>query len=277
LAGAAANWYFTPWSADGTTKPRGDEEGQLTESPVRASCWRAVRYNLGSIAVASLIIAIIQFIEACILYAERKAKESGMNDTLRCIVFGCLKCFMACVECCMKQINRNGLVFVAVYGKPFCASTCGAFALAWANIGRIAWITLCGDFLMGIGKVLVGTLTAGICGLILFNGTYAKLISSPAFVIVVIFVFAYGIGSMFMMVYEAAIDTVFMCFLIDEDNNKGGKMLAHPELLKIIDESANSEEGKAEADFKKTQGQVPGATPATEMAAAAPAAAPASN
>jgi len=82
---------------------------------------------------------------------------------------------------------------------------------------------------------------------------------------------------MFMMVYEAAIDTVFMCFLIDEDNNKGGKMLAHPELLKIIDESASSEEGKAEADFKKTQGQVPGATPATEMVAPIAPAAPASN
>lgn len=27
--------------------------------------------------------------------------------------------------------------------------------------------------------------------------------------------------SLFMVIYETAIDTIFLCFLIDEENNKG--------------------------------------------------------
>jgi hypothetical protein len=168
--------YFTPWnhspSLEGddvfTVKERGDGEHQLPESAVRKSCFRACRYNLGSVALAALIIAVIQFVQACIVYAERKAKESGMNETLRKLVFCLLMCFVKCVECCMKQVNRNGLVMVAVYGTPFCPATCGAFELAFASLGRVAWISMVGDMLMGVGKVLVALLTTGITGLLMY-------------------------------------------------------------------------------------------------------------
>ena len=49
-----------------------------------------------------------------------------------------------------------------------------------------------------------------------------------------------------MIIYETAIDTIFLCFLIDEENNKGGNMLASPDLQKIIDEHA--EKSKKIAD-----------------------------
>jgi hypothetical protein len=244
IAGAVANWYFTPWNADQTEKPRGDDEGQLPDSPIYRSCCRAIRYNLGTVSFAAFIIAVIQFIQACILYAEQKAKESGMNETLRKIVFCLLMCFMKCVECCMKQVNRNALVFVAVYGTPFCPAACGAFVLAFANLGRVAWITMVGDFLMGIGKVLIALLSTGIFGLILFAAPYNTTVSTPAFVLVIIFILSWGVASVFMTVYECSIDTVFMCFLIDEDNNKGGKMLGHKDLLTLIDETANTPEAK---------------------------------
>ena len=57
---------------------------------------------------------------------------------------------------------------------------------------------------------------------------------------------AYIIASVFMIIYETAIDTIFLCFLIDEENNKGGNMLASPDLQKIIDEHA--EKSKKIAD-----------------------------
>ena len=115
ICGAASNWYFTP-SADDGTKPRGDGEGLLADAPLSDSLWRTIRYHLGTVSFASLIIAVIEFIRAVILYFEEKAKNT-MNDTMRCIIFGCLSCFMKCVECCMNQINRNGLVFVRMRGR----------------------------------------------------------------------------------------------------------------------------------------------------------------
>jgi hypothetical protein len=54
--------------------------------------------------------------------------------------------------------------------------------------------------------------TPGICGLILFSSTYSAsgsaAISSPAFVVVVIFIISWCIASVFMVVYETCIDTV---------------------------------------------------------------------
>jgi len=249
LSGAVSQWYFTPYNEKGE-KPRGDGEGQLPDSPISASLWRTIRYHLGSVAFASLIIAIIQFIRAVILYFEQKAKDSGMNETLRKCIFCCVNCIMSCIECCVNQINRNGFVFVAVYGTPFCTSSCNAFAIAWANLGRVAWVTMCGDFLLGIGKVFISVCATGICGLILFSSSYGNsgsiAISSPAFLLVVIFILAWCIASVFMVVYETCVDTIFMCFLIDEDVNKQtGRYLAGKDLLAMINDPALQSEGES--------------------------------
>lgn len=127
---------------------------------------------------------------------------------------------------------------MAVYGSPFCASSCNALGTAASNLGRVAWVSMVGDFLIGIGKVFTSLLATGVCGMILFSPTYQSNVSSPAFLLVVIFIITWCIASLFMVVYETCIDSIFMCFLIDEENNKGGKMLAHPDLLKVIDEGA---------------------------------------
>ena len=234
LSGAVAHWYFTPYKSD--SKPRGDMEGQLPDNAVSQSFFRAIRYHLGSICLASLILAVINFIRAVIIYMEEQAKKSEMNETLRCIIFGCLSCFMKCVECCMRQINKNGMVFVAVYGMPFCPAACSAFTLAWANIARVSFVTMVGNFILNIGVVFVTVFSTGICALILFSDQYKNAISSPAMPVVICAILTYCVGAMFMEVYETCIDTVFMCFLIDEDKNKGtGNYLAGPSLRKLVD------------------------------------------
>ena len=54
--------------------------------------------------------------------------------------------------------------------------------------------------------------------------------------VVICAILTYCVGAMFMEVYETCIDTVFMCFLIDEDKNKGtGNYLAGPSLRKLVD------------------------------------------
>ena len=241
LSGAIANWYFVPYKGD--SKPRGDADDQLSDSVIRDSFYRAIRYHLGSICLASLILAVINFIRAWILYLEEKARKADMNETLRCIIFGCINCFLKCVECFMRQINKNGMVFVAVYGSPFCPSAFSAFSLAWANIARVAFVSMVGNFLLGIGVVLVCVFTTGICSMILYSPEYLNNINSPVLPIVIVFIISYCIGTMFMEVYETCIDTVFMCFLIDEDQNKNsGNYLAAPSLRKLIDGNTHNPE-----------------------------------
>jgi hypothetical protein len=71
---------------------------------------------LGSIALGSLIIAVIQFIRFILEYVDRKTKElQGGSAALKYLI-SCLKCCAWCLEKIMKFINRNAYIIVGVKG-----------------------------------------------------------------------------------------------------------------------------------------------------------------
>merc|ERR1711972_350216 len=60
-------------------------------------------------------------------------------------------------------------------------------------------------------------------------------ITSPFLPLVIVFIISGGVGMLFMTIFDTAIDTVFLCFLIDEKHNKNdGQMLADPDLREIV-------------------------------------------
>merc|ERR1712154_745566 len=75
-----------------------------------------------------------------------------------------------------------------------------------------------------------------ICGAVLLNSEpYKSELSSPILPLVVVFIIAYGVAQMFLTVYDTAIDTIFLCFLLDEKHNKAnGQMRADPDLRAIV-------------------------------------------
>ena len=79
IAGAVASWYFTPRDAKGF-KVRGTGEGQLSYFPVLAAVYRTVRFHLGTIALAALIIAVIEFIRILVKYGQTRDSHTSMAD-----------------------------------------------------------------------------------------------------------------------------------------------------------------------------------------------------
>ena len=69
VAGTVASWYFTPRDAKGS-KLRGAGEGQLSYFPVLAAVYRTLRFHSGTIALAALIIAVIEFIRVIVKYSQ---------------------------------------------------------------------------------------------------------------------------------------------------------------------------------------------------------------
>eukprot|EP01083_Nonionella_stella_P138963 423043_1 len=62
-----------------------------------------------------------------------------------------------------------------------------------------------------------------------------------------------AISMMFLTVYDTAIDTVFMCFLIDEQHNKNnGQMLADEGLREIV-QKYESESKKLAQNRRRTR------------------------
>ena len=93
IAGAVCGWYFTLSDGNGNKIVGGADGG--SRAPILRSVGRAVRYHLGTIAFASLIIAIVNFIRVTVKYIERKTRTDPPNYLQRaifCIINCCLKC-----------------------------------------------------------------------------------------------------------------------------------------------------------------------------------------
>jgi hypothetical protein len=231
VAGSIADWYFSAWDSSGDYKRRGEGFQELSDSPVTESCGRNCRFHLGSIAFGSLIIAIIQFIRGVVRYMEKHCQAETPN-ALQKTVLACLACFLKCAEACMDKLNKHAFVWVSIYGDSFIPSCCSSFQLIWANLLRMVIVDVVGDYLLLVGRFMIAMATTGICSIII-DHTFKDEINSSAIPLTVIFVFSFTIATLFMIVFETAVDTVFLCFLIDESNPRG-EMLAAPSLKKLM-------------------------------------------
>jgi len=217
LAGAFASWY---WALD---KSRDVPTFALT-----ASTARTTRYHLGTLAFGSLIIAILRMIRVMLQYIEDKIKEKGMDNIFTKIVLCLCKCGFWCLEKFMKFLNRNAFIITASYGYNFCKSAKEAFGLIFRNLARVAVLDKVTDFVLFLGKI---TVVSSVCiaSFYVFSGSLnGKLpldLEAPSlnyyFVpIIIITISAYMIATCFFSVFTMAVDTIFLCFLLDIEKNE---------------------------------------------------------
>ena len=104
MAGAVANWYFAPMDAN-EKRVVGNNPGELSHTPISDSCARTCRFHIGTIALAALIIAIVQFIRAVVKYIEQKATQAngGKLNFLTRAVFCLIHCCLACLQWSVQQ------------------------------------------------------------------------------------------------------------------------------------------------------------------------------
>jgi choline transporter-like protein 2/4/5 len=245
-AGAIADWYFTKCDASGN-KIVGFAQDELSHMPVMSSLLRVLRYHMGTVAITSLIIAIIQTIRAIVKYIEEKTTGPDPNYVQKA-VFCCIQCCLKCAECCMDKINKNSLIWTAIWGDGFCVAACSSFALIWRNLARVAALHMVSSFIFFMGKVTVSLAVAGsFAWLFVSVDKYETELSSPVLPICITFAIAYTICSLFMLVFESAADTIFFCFLVDEEKNKasGSSMFASAELQELIGKHEGASEEQA--------------------------------
>ena len=213
--------------------------------PVLRSIGFTFGYHLGSIALGSLILAIIQFIRLLLEYLDRRTKR--LQDT-NCLLRWCL----CCVKCCMwylekvvQYINKNAYIVMGVKGTSYCTSAGRAVSLILTNILRLAAVNVIGDFLIFIGKLCV----VGGCGVVAFFVADMELytnpekhpdtfLSSPVVPIIATVIVAYVCACVFFQVYEMAVDTVLLCFC-DDCEMHGDPEYAPPLLMAALDLAAH--------------------------------------
>ena len=261
ISGVIADWYFTPRHYKNGRKLRCnkrsaayDDTVHLSTTPIRDAVCRTLRFHVGTIAFASLVIAIVRFIR-WIVWKLINLLDGGLQpNKVQIMCRGLVSCLLKLLDCILDKVNKNALIFNAIYGDAFCPSISGSFKLVWSNLVRAAFLAMMTRIVTTLGKVMIVLVTVSICALILFREPYHSELSSPILPLVAIGIVSLIITKLFLAVYDTAIDTVFMCFLVDEKCNRyGGSMLADPGLKDVIsqNEEAAKEAVKNDVTFRE--------------------------
>ncbi|KAK6059711.1 hypothetical protein COOONC_02637 [Cooperia oncophora] len=158
LAGAFASYY---WAKN---KPK-----DVPSFPVLRALGRALRYNLGSLAFGSLIIAVTKIIRVLLDYLDKKL--STTNSTIIKVILSALKCCFWCLEVFFKFLTKNAYIMMAIYGKNFFTSAKESFLLLVRNCVRAAVVSQVAGILLFIGKALI-TLGMGVVAFFYFSGQW---------------------------------------------------------------------------------------------------------
>ncbi|XP_033480064.1 choline transporter-like protein 2 isoform X1 [Epinephelus lanceolatus] len=237
LSGAFASYYWAFKKPD-----------DIPAYPIFSSLGRALRYHTGSLAFGSLILSIVQVIRVILEYLDHKLK--GAQNRCAKFMLSCMKCCFWCLEKCIKFLNRNAYIMIAIYGKSFCPSARDAFFLLMRNIIRVAVLDKVTDFLLFLGKLLIVGIV-GIFSFFFFSGKIKAVEDAAPSLnyywvpILTVVVGSYLIAHGFFSVYAMCVDTLFLCFCEDLERNDGSSERPYfmsPELHDILSKTKRLEE-----------------------------------
>ncbi|XP_049427494.1 choline transporter-like protein 2 isoform X1 [Epinephelus fuscoguttatus] len=237
LSGAFASYYWAFKKPD-----------DIPAYPIFSSLGRALRYHTGSLAFGSLILSIVQVIRVILEYLDHKLK--GAQNRCAKFILSCMKCCFWCLEKCIKFLNRNAYIMIAIYGKSFCPSARDAFFLLMRNIIRVAVLDKVTDFLLFLGKLLIVGIV-GIFSFFFFSGKIKAVEDAAPSLnyywvpILTVVVGSYLIAHGFFSVYAMCVDTLFLCFCEDLERNDGSSERPYfmsPELHDILSKAKRLEE-----------------------------------
>lgn len=138
-------WYFS------------SSEMQAGNLALSKGVYWALRYNFGSLAFGSFLLAIIWTIRLVFEYVNKKIKDlNGDNAAVKCIS-NMIRC---CLDCChrfVKFLNENAYIQVALTGENFCQSAMAGFVLALKHSSSFVITNGIGSMIGFIGKITIAT------------------------------------------------------------------------------------------------------------------------
>lgn len=232
IAGAVCRYY---WSHEKSA-------AEMGRFPILYSFKNCFRYHFGSLAYGSLIIAIVQFVRAVLMYIDHQTQGVQKSNLVVKVVMKAVQCCMWCLEKCLKFLSKNAYIMVAMNGKGFCTSAKDAFKMIFSNLAQISTVSMVTFLLLGAGKIAI----AMACTIIMFAYIESKPeefgigapheLSSPMAPILLTLLLAWFVASTFLGVYEMAIDTILLCFCKDKELNKdSGEYFMSDKLRKFVE------------------------------------------
>ncbi|KAK1266504.1 hypothetical protein QJS04_geneDACA000496 [Acorus gramineus] len=230
IAGSVASYYWA----------HGEISQEIPFLPVFSSMKRLMRYSLGSVALGSLVVSIVESVRSMLESIRRRLKytDSEALGPIGKVTSFSSKCCLGGIEWTIKSVNRNAYIMIAITGKSFCKASAIATGLIMNNILRIGKVNVIGDVILFLGKLCVSLFSAVFAFLMLDTHKYRSAhnkISSPLFPVLVCWGLGYVVSTLFFAVVEMAIDTIILSFCQDAEEHQGTAQYAPPLLIETLD------------------------------------------
>lgn len=209
LAGAFASYYWA------YKKPQ-----DVPFFAVLASLYRAIRFHLGDIAFGSFLIATIRYIRIVIEFIDnriRKKRSPDINNSATRSAACFCRIFFWLLDRFLKYIDRNAYIIMSMYGEGYLKSAKRAVELLYKNSTRALVLDYVTYFVLLVSRLLI----TGMAGYLTAQEMFTADLHYKWLPVVLVVVGTYFISKGLFSVYSMAVDTLFICFLIDSTNNDG--------------------------------------------------------
>lgn len=263
ICGAFAGWYWTvPDESPSSSVCCGRKhvylhrvqkkaDGETVEKfPVLASFKRTIRYHLGSVALGSLIIALVQFARIVLEYINKNTKNLQKKSCIIRALMCCVRCCMWCFEKCVKYITRSAYIIIATQGKSFCSATFTVFHILLNHTTTVGVATVVSSLVILLGKIVIMA-TCSIAAYLALSSD--ATINNTVLPVIFTAVLAYCVGTVFLDVYDMGIETIIISFCIDKDENSEGNYMYPPSLAKAMGTKARTAENDAKGEKNKDE------------------------
>ncbi|XP_070377104.1 choline transporter-like protein 1 [Dermacentor albipictus] len=202
VASTVAAWYFTRHKTH-------------MSAPVMRSMQLLVGYHLGSVIYGSLVLVVADPLRAIISGSRLVLNEKtqvGVSATR------ILRPCCSCLDRFLMHLNRKAYIIMAMHGLSFRTSGRRAMRLLDRHCEQVAGLDTISGFVLFLAKFNVALL-AVFSGLWIIKETqktvyvWAPLIAAGCIV--------YYIADSCISLYEVAVDTLFLCFSEDCEQNNG--------------------------------------------------------
>ena len=261
VASATVQWYYSHVNDDEKSLP-------CVTGWARGYFW-GIFYHLGCLVTGALIVAIVQFVRFMVQHLTYQMRKSSWCACLICL----LDCCLACLERFLQYISRNAYIVTAIDGTGFWPSCCKAISILLGSIEYLAPLILVSDVVFFLGKLAITGGNVTICYFFVLDSTLAPEVKNGILVLIVIGMLTYIVASIFMQLYEAAIDSMFILVFHENAQPKDPSLFFCPSKVFTIVTGKEKKEaglfrnehrGKSEEAKLRKQGRKSPAAPDSE-------------
>lgn len=206
ISGVYGSWYYCSQSDQG-----------MPRHPAMSAFKRSMTYSLGSIALGSLVVSIINFIRQILSVMQQDARQSG--DTLATVLLCFVQCCFGILDWLVTYFNHYAYSYVALYGKAYIPSAKATWELM-KNRGIDAMVndSLIGSVLsFGASFVAYASALVAYCFLKYTDPSYNATGGFYAPVVGLAFVIALQVSNVTNVSLKSGCSTIFLAMARDPE------------------------------------------------------------